>query len=83
MNVSFQASIWGKRKAEEPKEPRPNLYTPADLDKAVDSAQRALNNYNSFPGVIYSFQNAQNAAQIILLQNLNQKVAEIMAGKKP
>lgn len=73
-NVTAPVAFRGKGE----KTPRPNPYQPEDLDKAVDRAQRALSNYNAFPGTIYSLEDAQGAAQVILLHNLTQKVAEIM-----
>ena len=72
---NFAAPISFKAKE---KTQRPNMYTPKDLEIAVDKAQRALNNYNEFPDVIYSRDRADSAAQIILLHNLTQKIDQLM-----
>ena len=69
-----------KEKAEVAK--RPNPYKPEDLTAMIDKAQRDVSNYVSYPGVIVQREDAMNASQLLVLNDLSKKVEQIMGQRQ-
>lgn len=78
MNVVTFGWDWGKSKKPRQPDPPPRVYGSEDLQKTVKSAEHIV---MSKQYGVYDLKTEFSAAQILLLRDLNTKVAQIMSQK--